>query len=240
LTNPAIAQPAAAAQAPPAPPRVLIAEDDPVLARMDEALAAASGCQVAGVVADGASAIARAGDADVLILDYQLEGVVTGLDVLREVRRRAYALKVIITTAYGSEKIAAEALRLGADDYLMKDAAFADLMPTVIGRVLKLREMERKLAEAQAQVVTAQRKAAIGEIIVAVSHEMNNPLMAVRAELELMKLSAASLPPRSQAGIASAIAQLDRINTVLKKLVNHTADATVPYIGKTKMTDIGR
>ena len=88
--------------------------------------------------------------------------------------------------------------------------------------------------------MTAQRKAAIGEIIVAVSHEMNNPLMAVRAELELMKLSAASLPPRSQAGIASAIAQLDRINTVLKKLVNHATDATVPYIGKTKMTDIGR
>lgn len=225
---------------PPAPPRVLIAEDDPLLARMDEALATETGCRVVAIVPDGDSAIAQAADADVLILDYQLEGPKTGLDVLSEVRGRAYSVKVIITTAHGSEKVAAEALRLGADDYLMKDAGFKDLLPTVLRRVLRLREMERQLAEAQAQVVVAQRKAAIGEIIVAVSHEMNNPLMAVRAELELMKLDHDNLPQRMRAGVASAIAQLDRIATVMKKLASHDTDATVPYVGGTKMTDLSR
>lgn len=224
----------------PALPRVLIAEDDPLLARMDEALAAASGCEVVGVVPTGDAAIAQAADADVLILDYQLEGEKTGLDVLSEVRGRAYSVKVIMTTAHGSERVAAEALRLGADDYLMKDAGFKDLLPTVLRRVLRLREMERQLAEAQAQVVAAQRKAAIGEIIVAVSHEMNNPLMAVRAELELMKLERDTLSPRLQAGVASSIAQIDRISAVLRKLATHVTDATVPYVGDTRMTDLHR
>lgn len=219
---------------------MLIAEDDPILAKLDEALATAAGCRVIGVVPDGPAATTRARDADVLILDYQLEGDVTGLDVLREVRRRAYSVKVIVTTAHGSEAVAAESLRLGADDYLMKDGAFAELLPTVLRRVLRLREMERRLAEAQAAVVRAQRKAAIGEIIVAVSHEMNNPLMAVRAELELIGLDRAKLPPRSQAGVAAAIAQLDRIHAVLAKLARHTTDASVPYVGGTRMTDIGR
>lgn len=192
------------------------------------------------MVADGAGAVAGAGDADVLILDYQLEGATDGLAVLREIRHRAYAVKVIVTTAHGSEAVAAEALRLGADDYLIKDEAFAGLLPTVLRRVLHLREVERRLAAAQAEIVTAQRKAAIGEIIVAVSHEMNNPLMAVRAELELMLLDADKLPPRTHAGIVSSITQLDRINTVLKKLSRHVTDATVPYVGDTRMTDIGR
>lgn len=219
---------------------MLIAEDDPVQQRLDEALAQASGCEVVGIVPDAASAIARATDADVLILDYQLEGERSGLDVLSEVRGRAYNVKVIMTTAHGSERVAAEALRLGADDYLMKDSAFADLLPTVLRRVLRLREMERQLADAQAQVVAAQRKAAIGEIIVAVSHEMNNPLMAVRAELELMKLDAQALPERARAGIISAIAQLDRISAVLKKLATHSSDAATSYVGGTRMTDLRR
>lgn len=209
-------------------------------ARLDEALVTAAGCRVVGVVPDGAQAVSRAGEADVLVLDYQLEGAMTGLDVLREVRSRAYSVKVIVTTAHGSEAVAAESLRLGADDYIMKDAAFAELLPTVLRRVLHLRDVERQLAEAQAEVVKAQRKAAIAEIIVAVSHEMNNPLMAVRAELELMQLDAGSLPQRHQTGIAAAIASLDRISTVLKKLARHTTDATIAYVGGTRMTDINR
>ncbi len=223
-----------------APARVLIAEDDPVQAKLAEALAAAAGCTVVGVVPDGTSAVARAAEADLLILDYQLEGDLDGIHVLREVRNLGLAAKVVITTAFGSERVAAEALRLGADDYVIKGEGYAELMPRVLARVLRLRDIERQLAEAQAQIVVAQRKAAIGEITVAISHEMNNPLMAVRAELELMKLDATALPPRARAGVVSAIAQLDRISTVLRKLASHSSDATITYIGGTRMTDLGR
>lgn len=227
----------AAAPAPPA--RVLIVEDDPLQARLDEALVGAMGCELAGVVPDGRTAVMRAADVDLLILDYQLEGELDGIAVLREIRSRAYAVKVVITTAHGSERVASEALRLGADDYVIKGDGFAELLPRVLGRVLKLRDIERQLADAQQQVVVAERKAAIGEIVVAVSHEMNNPLMAVRAELELMKLEAEALPPRTRAGIVSAIAQLDRISAVLRKLTTHSSDATIPYVGGTRMTDLG-
>ena len=230
-----------AAETPPRPPaRVLIAEDSEMQARLDEALVLALGLEVVGIVATGRAALERARDADIHSLDYQLEDDMDGLAVLREVRARAYALKVIVTTAHGSEQVAAEALRLGADDYLLKDSAFVELLPTVLRRVLYLRDMERQLADAQALVVRAQRKAAIGEIIVAVSHEMNNPLMALRAELDLMRLTAETLPPRAQAGIAQAIVQLDRIAEVLKRLVKHESEAVVPYVGGTKMTDLGK
>ncbi len=219
---------------------MLIVEDDPLQAKLAEALATAAGCVVIGSVPDGASAVARAGEADLLILDYQLEGALDGIAVLREVRNLKYACKVVITTAFGSERVAAEALRSGADDYVITGDGYSELLPRVIGRVTKLRDIERQLAEAQSQIVVAQRKAAIGEITVAISHEMNNPLMAVRAELELMKLDATALPPRAKAGVVSAIAQLDRISTVLRKLTTHTSDATITYVGGTRMTDLGQ
>lgn len=230
----------ASGPATPVSARVLIAEDDPLQAKLVASLAATVGCAVIGVVPDGRTAVTRAGEADLLVLDYQLEGDVDGIAVLREVKSLALAAKVVITTAHGSERVAAEALRLGADDYLIKGDGFMELLPRVLGRVLKLRAIEAQLAEAQAQVVIAQRKAAIGEIVVAISHEMNNPLMAVRAELELMKLDAAALPDRARAGVISAIAQLDRISAVLRKLATHSSDATVTYIGGTRMTDLGR
>lgn len=226
--------------APRPPARVLIAEDSEAQARLDEALVRSFGLEVVGIVPTGRGTLERAAGADILILDYQLEDDLDGLAVLREVRARAYALKVIMTTAHGSEQVAAEALRLGADDYLMKDPGFAELLPTVLRRVLYLRDMERQLADAQALVVRSQRKAAIGEIIVAVSHEMNNPLMALRAELDLMRLTAESLPPRAQTGITQAIIQLDRISEVLKRLVRHESESVVSYVGDTKMTDLGK
>ncbi len=219
---------------------MLIAEDDPLQAKLAESLATAVGYTVIGVVPDGRAAVKRASEGDLLILDYQLEGDVDGIAVLREVKNLGLAAKVVITTAFGSERVAAEALRLGADDYVIKGDGYTELLPRVLARVLKMRDIERQLAEAQAQVVAAQRKAAIGEIVVAISHEMNNPLMAVRAELELMKLDAGSLPERARAGVVSAIAQLDRISAVLRKLATHSSDATVTYVGGTRMTDLGR
>src|SRR5690349_23902413 len=49
---------------------------------------------------------------DVLFLDYQLR-MDTGLDVLREVRRRGLDLPVVLLTGHGDEEVVAEAMRSG-------------------------------------------------------------------------------------------------------------------------------
>jgi sigma-B regulation protein RsbU (phosphoserine phosphatase) len=57
--------------------------------------------------------------ADVLFLDLSMTGM-DGLEVLKHIRERGFDSAVILTTAHGSEDIAIEALRIGADDYLRK------------------------------------------------------------------------------------------------------------------------
>lgn len=56
---------------------------------------------------------------DLALLDYHLPGV-DGLHILEHARKECPNTVFVIMTAYGSEDTAAQALKLGADDYLVK------------------------------------------------------------------------------------------------------------------------
>lgn len=66
--------------------------------------------------------IIEQGDIDIMILDIRLPGR-SGISVLREVREERPDIKTIIITAYPSSGLTAEALGLGAMDYLIKPIA---------------------------------------------------------------------------------------------------------------------
>ena len=110
----------------------------------------------------------------------------SGLDVLDAIRSRPAPPAVILVTAHGNESLAAAALRRGADDYLAKDAALAELLPQILERVRRNRELRKALAAAEQDLVRAERLAAIGEMTVTLHHEINNPLMAAFADVELL------------------------------------------------------
>ena len=65
-------------------------------------------------------------DFSVIILDIRLPGR-TGITVLREVKEKKPDIKAIIITAYPSSDLTAEAMKLGAIDYLVKPIAPDDL-----------------------------------------------------------------------------------------------------------------
>ena len=69
--------------------------------------------------AAGARRILAAEDPDLLLLDIEMPEE-TGLDFLRALKEDADARPVVMITAYGSEKIAVEAMKSGAYDYLPK------------------------------------------------------------------------------------------------------------------------
>lgn len=219
------------------PVRVLIVEDDPAMVRMLEGLTALAGLEHLGSVASGDTALGLAPQADVVLLDHMLDGPRTGLDVLREIHERKLGASVIMVTAHGSEQFAADALRAGAADYVVKDATLPQVLPSVLSRVLHLRDVERALGAAQEQVVRVERRAAIGEITVALSHEMNNPLQALRTELELLRLELARLPAE-RGHVDAALVQVDRLADVVRRVAELDRDTATTYVAGTKMTDL--
>ena len=220
--------------------RVRIVEDDPAQARLVQLLVTNAGLAVTGVVATAEAAVQLAPEADIILMDYRLEGGRTGLDALRDLRAAGRLASVIVMTGHGSERVAAEALHLGATDYVIKDESFTALLPEVVARVERMREIERRLAAAQANLIRAERRAAIGEIVVALSHEINNPLMALSAQLDLVRLDERALPPSGRAALTTAREQLVRIADLLKRLADLDREQATTYVGETRMTDLAR
>ncbi len=99
---------------------VLVVDDDPGINRLVQVRLAARGFTVTTALS-GEEALEHISEhaPDLLILDISMPGI-DGLEVLAEVRKQELDLAVIMMTAYGSETVAIEALRRGADDYLRK------------------------------------------------------------------------------------------------------------------------
>nr|WP_294814839.1 response regulator transcription factor [uncultured Sphingomonas sp.] len=107
--------------------RILIAEDDEETAGFIERGLAALG-HLAVHAANGPDALHLAAIEmfDVIVLDRMLPGL-DGLDVLRRLRAASIRTPVIVLTALGGITDRVDGLEAGADDYLVKPFAFAEL-----------------------------------------------------------------------------------------------------------------
>jgi len=76
-----------------------------------------------------------------IMLDYQLPDM-SGLDVLQFLLKTGYNIPTLLMTAHGSEEIAAEAFRLGAQDYLIKPLDL-DRLEKTISRALTESRLRR-------------------------------------------------------------------------------------------------
>ncbi|HET6764355.1 MAG TPA: response regulator transcription factor [Longimicrobiaceae bacterium] len=102
------------------PMRLLVVDDDVLLAGFVREVLQEEGYAV-DVAHDAASgrAMALTYDYDGVVMDYVLPDA-TGLDVIRELRRRGTAVPVLMLTARGSTEDMIQGLDAGADDYLPK------------------------------------------------------------------------------------------------------------------------
>ena len=111
--------------------RILIAEDDPVLAEGLAVSLRESGYSVDRVATGAEADCALASfEFDLLILDLGLPRM-SGLEVLKRLRGRSRELPVLILTAEDGVDARVRGLDLGADDYLAKPFALEELKARV-------------------------------------------------------------------------------------------------------------
>lgn len=107
--------------------KILVIDDDVGIVNLMTNILTTRGYGVAtaGSGREGLDAIERHRP-DLVLLDVQMPGL-NGFEVLTRIREQRADLPVIMVTAYGSEDVAADALRLGADDYLAKPIRIRNL-----------------------------------------------------------------------------------------------------------------
>jgi DNA-binding response OmpR family regulator len=111
--------------------RVLVAEDDEGLRSVLERGLRENG-YVVDALPDGERALAflRTYDYDVVILDWRMPKV-SGLDVIRDVRRAGSPVPILMLTARDTADDRVAGLDEGADDYLVKPFDFGELLARV-------------------------------------------------------------------------------------------------------------
>jgi len=88
---------------------------------------------------------------DIIFVDY-LMGSETGLDVLAKIRASGYSTPVIMLTGKGNEKVAVEAMQLGASDYLIKDTVSANNLERAIINAFDKYKLATKVEEQRQQL----------------------------------------------------------------------------------------
>ena len=137
-------------------PSILVIDDERTIGLAIQRLLGARGYEVEALQS-GEQAIERLRRTapHLVITDLNL-GQMSGMDVLRWIRRHAPETAVIMITAYGSEKIAVEAMKLGAADYVPKPFD-NDELELVVARVLEGLSLRRDLRLFQEQAAGAYR-----------------------------------------------------------------------------------
>jgi len=124
---------------------ILLIEDDPLFARLMMTLLEQDGhpCDQVG---SGAEAIDWLRDhrPRLVVTDYQLPDMTAA-----ELAARVHLPPFIVTTGAGSEQVAVNMMKLGARDYLNKDATFVEALPRTLARVLRELDVEDRLREAE-------------------------------------------------------------------------------------------
>jgi len=216
------------------PIRVLYMEDDEGEARLFKKKLERKGYSV-DLASDGEKGLAmyKAGYHDILVVD-QTMPVHSGLDVIKILAAHGSMPPIIMVTGAGDEKIAVDAMKLGAIDYIVKDVegGYLELLPSTIERALKQHKLgeDKKRAEAALQSSEARLRKIIennADGIIIVNRD-NIVLFTNPAAETLFDCAAEDLvcKPFTLGCLADAITELEIPGNKGKRLVEMNAVET--------------
>ena len=139
---------------------------------------------------DEAVKLARKHSVDVAILDILMQGM-SGVDVLRELKKIDEDIEVIMLTAYETLETARQALRLGAREYLNKPFDITAIRAAA-SKALDKRNANRELKSAHSRLHKLQEEISIaaedtvGDTAGNILHDLNSPLTVINGFIELI------------------------------------------------------
>lgn len=132
--------------------RILLLEDTPADAQLVERQLRRAGLTFVCRVADSRESLAAALSEfvpDLVLADYRLPDM-TALDAIDLLRHAAPTVPLIVVTGSLSEEIAADCIKAGATDYVLKDNL--ERLPSAVARALELKRAREQSSRAQEEL----------------------------------------------------------------------------------------
>lgn len=207
-----------------APDKILIVEDEP-----DIALALKIALESAGYdpewTGDGEKALQflqSESSCHLVLLDIRMPGI-DGVEVLKRLKASNCDVAVIMMSGHGSEELAVECIKIGAEDYLSKPFVLDDMLQRVErARSHRLAVIEKKRLEQERE-----------DFFMMLSHDMKNPMTAVIGSIDIMREG--RLGPVNEEQFDYLQSAIDSCNEVIM-MIDNLLDIRRFEIGKMQLS----
>nr|WP_235502180.1 response regulator transcription factor [Angustibacter sp. Root456] len=216
--------------------RVLVADDHALYRRgLEMVLSAEEGIEIVGEAGDGAEAIRRVEELlpDVVLMDIRMPRR-SGIEACTAIKDVVPSTKIVILTISDEESDLYEAVRAGANGYLLKDVPGEEIAAGI-----------RAVAEGQSLISPSMASKLLTEFAAMIKKSEERPQLPVPRltdrELEVLKLVARGLANRDIAKelFISENTVKNHVRNILEKLQLHSRMEAVVYAVREKILDLG-
>lgn len=186
-------------------------------------------------------------DIDLVLLDLSLPDS-EGFETFVRTHKQAPDVPIVVLTGYDDEDLALEALRRGAQDYLVKTEIDPKVLTRVIRYAVERKKIERQLKKAneelardekvlvdmlkslkrsnselkmtQLQLIQAEKLEVVGRLAAGVAHEVKNPLAMLRMGIDYFAKQTDKMDDKGQFIVRSMIDAIRRADFVIKGMLD--------------------
>ncbi len=169
---------------------------------------------------------------DIILMDYNLPGM-NGVEVTRSLIEKGITIPVVFITVNRDFNLAVETMKLGVEDFLVKEEISTPVLPRTIVSVLERVRLRQQLSALE---ITSKRIEAIQELVLGISQELLTPLEAMKKNVDDLMRSQAAADMKMYLRIINE--NVERMQLKLSKLKSLKEDKTVQYIKNIRMIDI--
>lgn len=206
------------------PDKILVVEDEPDIALALKLALEGAGYETAWA-GDGEKALQMLRDDDdchLALLDIRMPGI-DGVEVLKRLRNSDRDVTVIMMSGHGSEELAVECIKIGAEDYLSKPFVLDDMLQRVErARSHRLAVIEKKRLEQERE-----------DFFMMLSHDMKNPMTAVIGSIDIMREG--RLGPVNEEQVDYLQSAIDSCNEVIL-MIDNLLDIRRFEVGKMQLS----
>ncbi len=181
---------------------------------------------------DALAEVAKGREFDIILMDYFLPGQ-NGLEITRVLQERGINVPIVFLTVNKDFDLAVEVMKLGVEDYLVKEEISTPVLPKTILNVIERQKLKNQLTSLE---ITQKRLEAIQEIVLNITNEIRLPLDGMTHTVNSLLKNHDSDNLKTYLSIIKD--NLIRMEKKISKLKDMKSDKTVQYIKDIRMFDL--